>query len=598
MSIKLNNFVNIDIKYQSSSTYSSTKDTTVLVLFDNDENMNYIEEGIYEFASLDEVKALVDEDEQSTYYGQPVLYNKYYHYFTSFFNNNGRIIRLILVKDFDATTSEETKEEMLKNIIAKLEDKYIVIDSNLTYASMKDIARFYSTGEGTEQKLILGYCPNRTYLQDEEKHYQKPGIDKFCIKFGNEPYTPAKEPTACVAEKVDLAIACVANLMNIAVACVANLATHGTGEGEVNESNYTSFYFRQASSEGIGHLNDGEFAYFQADVWDDSREYFKVTEEGQDGVSQTNYTNYFLSRPNQEGAGHLKDATKEYYVADEWDSGYNYYNVTVEGEDGVNAVNYPNYYFATPNPTHEIGEHKDKDNIYEEATQFNTEIQYYTLTYEGNDYIPQVDQFTYKGIEMSIAAYLTNVNINRYDTVQDYAFTLEYYDENSLKVITVEDNDTATALINCNANFMGDLLDKIRNIGGNDSNGNSIINMFTLICLHQTLTESLTDLLASKIKYNQSGLTQICAVLNKELQKYVDNGYLTTNKVWTEEDFYYKGVLIIKKNTPLTLGYKYVILPFSTLSEEEKQEKVLPDIYVLIADSYGIRKINVIGRTY
>ena len=122
--------------------------------------------------------------------------------------------------------------------------------------------------------------------------------------------------------------------------------------------------------------------------------------------------------------------------------------------------------------------------------------------------------------------------------------------------------------------------------------------MFMLICLHQTLTERLTELLVTKIKYNQSGLAQISAVLNKELQKYVDNGYLTTNKTWSEEDLYYRGVLIIKKNTPLLLGYKYVILPFSTLSDTERQENALPEIYILIADSYGIRKINISGKAY
>ena len=119
-----------------------------------------------------------------------------------------------------------------------------------------------------------------------------------------------------------------------------------------------------------------------------------------------------------------------------------------------------------------------------------------------------------------------------------------------------------------------------------------------LICLHQTLTERLTELLTTKIKYNQSGLAQISAVLNKELQKYVDNGYLSTNKTWYEEDLYYKGILIIKKNTPLLLGYRYVILPFSTLTDDEKRENALPDIYILIADSYGIRKINIFGKTY
>lgn len=521
MSIKLNNFVNINIEYENTSSYSSTRDTAVLILFGAN---TYINENFdLVFSSKEDIKNEYEKEDSKT---TSQFYSQYQTYFDSFFDNTGRYLRIIGVQKNELATVDE-----LKSIINGLEDRFVVIASNSSFTVMKEIAGFYKKITGTSQKLILGYCPNKSYLL-KENQWKSIGIDKFIIKYGNENYKeliPAKAITAT----------------STAIPCVASEEV--TEDTEINpEKVYAT---RTTSSAGAGKLNDGTYAYTlvtEGNPHDLGA--YEITTIGANANTAREGIDYYTREESSEGAGYLNDGTYGYTIVSD----------ITENETDISS--------------------------------------YFILTTIGQNYN---EEDNYKGIEMSIAGYLTNIDINRYDSVQDYAFTQEDFNEKTiLPYITVNDNELAKSLLSVNVNFIGELINKSRNLGGNDSNGNSVINMFMLICLHQTLAEKLTSLLITKIKYNQTGLSQISAVLNKELQKYVDNGYLTTNKTWVNDDLYYKGTLVIKKNTPLSLGYRYVILPFSSLDPEEVKNKELPDIYILIADSYGIRKIDVFGRTY
>lgn len=200
------------------------------------------------------------------------------------------------------------------------------------------------------------------------------------------------------------------------------------------------------------------------------------------------------------------------------------------------------------------------------------------------------------GSEMAIAAYLTRVDIYGTDTVHDYSFTLE----NIAPDVTNPIDDTLyDVLMSYNLNFNIKLASATRNIGGNLTNGRSLINEFMLIVLHQTVTTQLLNLLVSKIKGN-AGLASIRTTLTKELNNYVTNGFLSLNKVWSSEDWSVtrNGIKfnIIKKGTPLTLGYYIQVLPWSSLTSIEIAERQAPPIYIVIADSYGIRKIEVTGE--
>ena len=200
---------------------------------------------------------------------------------------------------------------------------------------------------------------------------------------------------------------------------------------------------------------------------------------------------------------------------------------------------------------------------------------------------------TVLGAEMTIAAYLSHVNVYRTNTVADYMFTQEILTDEKV------DDTTFGSILNENMNVDVYLAGAVRNMGGNLKNGADLINSYVKIILHQTLTERLLDLLTTKIK-GARGLAQIYATVAQELEAYRSCGYLTTDKVWTDEDLTttYNGqtYTIITKGTPLLLGYSIKILPLSSLTLVDKTERKTPPIYIIIADQYGIRKITINGE--
>ena len=198
------------------------------------------------------------------------------------------------------------------------------------------------------------------------------------------------------------------------------------------------------------------------------------------------------------------------------------------------------------------------------------------------------------GAEMTIAAYLSQINVYGIDTIYDYAFTQE--------VIASEDELTndeyATLVEKNNVNVDIFLANATRNCGGNCTDGADIVNNFVRIILHQTLTDRLLNLLTTKLK-NSTGISKIYTVMTDELEKYKTSGYLTIDKIWTKDtlkiDYNGTAYTIIEQGTPLTNGYFIKVLPLSSLTESDKLAHKAPLIYVIIADQYGIRKITIHG---
>lgn len=198
------------------------------------------------------------------------------------------------------------------------------------------------------------------------------------------------------------------------------------------------------------------------------------------------------------------------------------------------------------------------------------------------------------GGEMTVAAYLSQIDVDGIDTIKDYAFTQE-----SIKAEDLNDTEYST-LIDNNINVDINLTGTIRNCGGNCKNGDDIVNNFVRIILHQTLTNSLIALLNQKIK-STTGISKMYAVTAQELEKYKTCGYLTTDKVWKDKDLKVTGAdgityTIINKGDALTNGYVVKILPQSALSSSDKAVRNAPPIYVVIADQYSIRKITIKGE--
>lgn len=211
------------------------------------------------------------------------------------------------------------------------------------------------------------------------------------------------------------------------------------------------------------------------------------------------------------------------------------------------------------------------------------------------------------GAEMTIGAYLSNIVIYGNDTVHDYSYTSEVLDSfaddiNHLRSTipsSISDDDIYDVLDSNHINFDYTLAGVNRNIGGDMTSGLSLVNEFMLIVLQQTVTDRVLSTLASKLK-GSTGLARLRSAISDELNRYVTNGYLTTDKIWTDESWteVYNGTTytIIDSNTPIPNGYIIQILPFTSLSESDKSGKYAPPIFLILADQYSIRKVNIYGE--
>ena len=195
--------------------------------------------------------------------------------------------------------------------------------------------------------------------------------------------------------------------------------------------------------------------------------------------------------------------------------------------------------------------------------------------------------------EMTMAAYLSGINVYGVNTVDDYMFTAENIAEETLtddEYKTMQEQN-----INVDTYFAGN----VRNLGGNLKNGADMVNNFVRIVLHQTLTQRLLTLLTTKLK-NNDGIGKIYATICNELANYRNCGYLSTDKIWTSPTMKVtvneSSYTIIEQDTPLINGYKVTVLPLSALTKNDIALHKAPPIYVIIADQYGIRAITVNGE--
>lgn len=200
------------------------------------------------------------------------------------------------------------------------------------------------------------------------------------------------------------------------------------------------------------------------------------------------------------------------------------------------------------------------------------------------------------GCEMTIAAYLSKIDVYGINTIQDYAYTKEILDVSGYP----DDlNTVVQSVLTNNANITVEIANSVRNIGGNLTNGEDLVNKFTLIVLHQTLSQRVFNTLTQKIK-GSAGITALYSTISQELNKYITSGYLTTDKVWTKEDLTlkYNGrtYTLITQGTALIKGYNITILPLSSLTDEDKIKHKAPLIYVILADGYSIRKVVINGE--
>lgn len=213
-----------------------------------------------------------------------------------------------------------------------------------------------------------------------------------------------------------------------------------------------------------------------------------------------------------------------------------------------------------------------------------------------------IAKYSTKGeVQACIAAYLSRIDVSKVGTINDYDFTAEQLLDGSTDYSEEADNDTLTACMTENLNVDMTLAGRIRNIGGNTLDGFDLVNEYALVLLQQTVSEKVLSVLTSKLR-GEIGVAAIHTAIAQELQRYVKCGYLTTDKIYSDEDmtveYNGKTYTIIEQDTPLLLGYQVKVLPYSSLSEEDKRKHAAPPIYIVLADSYSIRYVKISGEVF
>ena len=136
-----------------------------------------------------------------------------------------------------------------------------------------------------------------------------------------------------------------------------------------------------------------------------------------------------------------------------------------------------------------------------------------------------------QGIGASILAYYTAIDVYSYNSTQDYMFTTENYenDPTNSKYYVFDSDALVKKAIAYDMNIDTKLIDRVKNIGGNDTAGYDLTNQFMLLVIQQTLTSVVIQVLENKIRYDASGLNTILNAIVQELNRYVNNGYLWRN---------------------------------------------------------------------
>lgn len=210
----------------------------------------------------------------------------------------------------------------------------------------------------------------------------------------------------------------------------------------------------------------------------------------------------------------------------------------------------------------------------------------------GSDFIAS-KLSTEVGDEMSIAAYLSQIDVYTQSSPVDYAFTKEYnvQDNSSFSKLSESSN-----LVKLKYNLDITINDTLYNIGGNTTSGNDLVEQLGIIIMQQDLTTAIFQTLSSKIS-GQKGIAAIRTAMSEVLNNFVSSGFLIQNQIWTANDLVLPNKAdsgktketVITKNTPLTSGY-YIHM-FKISSDLRKVYAA-----IIVATNKGIRYVQVDGK--
>lgn len=213
----------------------------------------------------------------------------------------------------------------------------------------------------------------------------------------------------------------------------------------------------------------------------------------------------------------------------------------------------------------------------------------------NNIFVKLVDTTVETDDALSFLAFTTQIRLDGFNTIEDYCYT----DENGLTVLDSKDHyDTWVTKYN----FVEKVGNKVLNFGGNLYNGTSIDSDFGVTCIENDIAYALLDIVTSKIRITPTAQTRVVTAINTVLNRYINNGLILSNSVYSGEDMFIKynekTYSIIHKGTTLLNGYYVFTVPVSAISVEDKQNKKFTPIIVVIMTSAGARTISVSGYAY
>ena len=213
----------------------------------------------------------------------------------------------------------------------------------------------------------------------------------------------------------------------------------------------------------------------------------------------------------------------------------------------------------------------------------------------NNIFVKLVDTVVGTDDALSFLAFTTQIRLDGFNTIEDYCYT----DENGLEIIDSKGHyDTWITKYN----FVDKVGNKVLNFGGNLYNGISIDSDFGVTCIENDIAYALLDIVTSKIRITPTAQTRVVTAINTVLNRYINNGLILSNSVYSGEDMFIKynekTYSIIHKGTTLLNGYYVFTVPVSAISVEDKQNKKFTPIIVVIMTSAGARTISVSGYAY
>lgn len=213
----------------------------------------------------------------------------------------------------------------------------------------------------------------------------------------------------------------------------------------------------------------------------------------------------------------------------------------------------------------------------------------------NNIFVKLVDTTVETDDALSFLAFTTQIRLDGFNTIEDYCYTDE-------KGLTVLDSKGHYDTWITKYNFVDKVGNKVLNFGGNLYNGTSIDSDFGVTCIENDIAYALLDIVTSKIRITPTAQTRVVTAINTVLNRYINNGLILSNSVYSGEDMFIKynekTYSIIHKGTTLLNGYYVFTVPVSAISVEDKQSKKFTPIIVVIMTSAGARTISVSGYAY